>query len=335
MAGLAWIGPPPDAIGAMGSRSPPASGCAQGVPIMPGARRRQERSGRARSRGPGRLPGRDQGVCRAAAARACRSPLGGGGRARFRVRAARGRGASPTRRSTSSATRGSATSRSDARDEHGNVVHLGERDCSIQRRHQKLVEETPSPAVDGRCANVSGASPSTRRRSAISRPAPWRAPAADGSYYFLEMNTRIQVEHTVTEMVTGLDLVREQILIAAGEKLLSRRRTSCSAATRSSAGSTPRIRQKASCRARAGSPRTVSRRVSACAWTRPSARATRCRASRPLVGSCRPRRRREHARRRMLRARGVRHRGHDDPRLVPPRPSRGAPASLVARRVRG
>ena len=107
-------------------------------------------------------------------------------------------------------------------DAHGNVIHLGERDCTIQRRHQKLVEETPSPAVDD------AASSADRRDRGRGRPggrlslAPGRSRAcsrAEGEYFFLEMNTRIQVEHTVTELVTGLDLVREQVLIAAGEPL--------------------------------------------------------------------------------------------------------------------
>ncbi|TML42095.1 MAG: carbamoyl phosphate synthase [Actinobacteria bacterium] len=106
-------------------------------------------------------------------------------------------------------------------DAHGNVIHLGERDCTIQRRHQKLVEETPSPAVDAELRERIGrlgvdAATAVGYRSAgtieglLDR---------DGNYFFLEMNTRIQVEHTVTELVTGLDLVREQVLIAAGEPL--------------------------------------------------------------------------------------------------------------------
>jgi acetyl-CoA/propionyl-CoA/long-chain acyl-CoA carboxylase, biotin carboxylase, biotin carboxyl carrier protein len=106
-------------------------------------------------------------------------------------------------------------------DNHGNVIHLGERDCSIQRRHQKIVEETPSPAV----------SPELRARiGAIAVDAAKAVDytgagtvegllAGDGSWYFLEMNTRLQVEHTVTEMVTGLDLVREQIWVASGRPL--------------------------------------------------------------------------------------------------------------------
>ena len=127
-------------------------------------------------------------------------------------------------------------------DSHGNVVHLGERDCTIQRRHQKLVEETPSPAVDDELRLASGRSRSTPpARSATDRPGRSRACSTSTvTYYFLEMNTRVQVEHTVTEAVTGIDIVREQILIAAGEPLSMARTTSCSAATPSSAGSTPR-----------------------------------------------------------------------------------------------
>jgi acetyl-CoA/propionyl-CoA carboxylase biotin carboxyl carrier protein len=106
-------------------------------------------------------------------------------------------------------------------DAHGNVIHLGERDCTMQRRHQKLVEETPSPAVDEALRARIGAIAVDAARAAGYRSAGTIEGLLDpdGSYYFMEMNTRIQVEHTVTEEVTGLDLIREQVLIALGEPL--------------------------------------------------------------------------------------------------------------------
>jgi acetyl-CoA/propionyl-CoA carboxylase biotin carboxyl carrier protein len=106
-------------------------------------------------------------------------------------------------------------------DSHGNVIHLGERDCTIQRRHQKLIEETPSPAVDEELRQRIGAIGVEAARACGYRSAGTIEGllTQDGDYFFMEMNTRIQVEHTVTEMVTGLDLVREQILVALGEPL--------------------------------------------------------------------------------------------------------------------
>ena len=106
-------------------------------------------------------------------------------------------------------------------DGHGNVIHLGERDCTIQRRHQKLVEETPSPAVDEELRERIGAIAVDAARAVGYRSAGTIEGllSQEGEYFFLEMNTRIQVEHTVTEVVTGLDLIREQVLIAAGEPL--------------------------------------------------------------------------------------------------------------------
>jgi len=106
-------------------------------------------------------------------------------------------------------------------DTHGNVIHLGERDCTIQRRHQKLIEETPSPAVDEALRARIGSIAVAAANAAGYRSAGTIEGllTTDGDYYFMEMNTRIQVEHTVTEEVTGIDLVREQVLIAAGEPL--------------------------------------------------------------------------------------------------------------------
>lgn len=109
-------------------------------------------------------------------------------------------------------------------DQHGRVVHLGERDCSIQRRHQKLVEETPSPVVDDKLRREMG-------RVAIEavKAAQYRNVGTveflldkDKNFYFMEVNTRIQVEHPITEMVTGIDLIKEQIRLAAGHPLAIR-----------------------------------------------------------------------------------------------------------------
>jgi acetyl-CoA/propionyl-CoA carboxylase, biotin carboxylase, biotin carboxyl carrier protein len=106
-------------------------------------------------------------------------------------------------------------------DAHGNVIHLGERDCTIQRRHQKLVEETPSPAVGHELRGRIGKIAVDAARAAGYRSAGTIEGllAPDGSYFFMEMNTRIQVEHTITEVVAGVDIVRAQIQIAAGERL--------------------------------------------------------------------------------------------------------------------
>lgn len=106
-------------------------------------------------------------------------------------------------------------------DNYGNAIHLGERDCSIQRRLQKLVEETPSPALDEEKRKEMGEA-AVRAAKAVNYSGAGTIEFIydrDGNFYFMEMNTRIQVEHPVTEMVTGVDLIKQQILIAAGAKL--------------------------------------------------------------------------------------------------------------------
>lgn len=111
-------------------------------------------------------------------------------------------------------------------DKYGNVVSLGERDCSIQRRHQKLVEEAPSPALDPKLRKEMGEMAVRAAKAAHYESAGTIEFLLDKTrkYYFMEMNTRIQVEHGVTELVTGIDLVKEQIFIAAGEKLSFRQK---------------------------------------------------------------------------------------------------------------
>jgi acetyl-CoA/propionyl-CoA carboxylase biotin carboxyl carrier protein len=224
-AGLTWIGPPSAAIELMGSKTEARTAMQEaGVPIIPGATEPVETVAAVL-----RL-GEEVGyplIVKAAA--------GGGGKGMKLV-------ASPdeAERAFESAQREGEKYFADGRvyverylvdprhvevqvlaDAHGNVIHLGERDCTLQRRHQKLIEETPSPAVDDELRARIGQIAVDAARAAGYRSAGTVEGllTADGSYYFMEMNTRIQVEHTVTEEVTGVDLVREQVLIAAGEPL--------------------------------------------------------------------------------------------------------------------
>jgi acetyl-CoA carboxylase biotin carboxylase subunit len=105
-------------------------------------------------------------------------------------------------------------------DSHGNVVHLGERDCSLQRRHQKVLEEAPSPALNAeQRARIGKIAADAMRTMGYKSVGTIEFLFQDGEFYFIEMNTRLQIEHPVTEMITGIDLVREQIRVAAGAPL--------------------------------------------------------------------------------------------------------------------
>ena len=224
-AGLVWIGPPPEAIEAMGSKIAARERMQEaGIPIIPGTTE---------------PVGGVEDVARIAEAIgypiAIKASAGGGGKglkianspddiARA-LETARREGeayfADPTVYVERYLDDPRHVEVQVLADEHGNVLHLGERDCTIQRRHQKLVEETPSPAVTPELRERIGQIAVDAARAVGYRSAGTIEGllATDGAYYFLEMNTRLQVEHTVTEAVTGFDIVREQVLVAAGEPL--------------------------------------------------------------------------------------------------------------------
>ena len=224
-AGIVWIGPPPEAIEAMGSKISARERMRDaGVPIVPGTAEPLESAERLVALGD------ELGW-----PLAIKASAGGGGKGLKVVRSP-----AEAERAFESARREGEAYFSDATvyveryledprhvevqvlaDAHGNVIHLGERDCTIQRRHQKLVEETPSPAVDEELRERIGGIAVDAARAVGYRSAGTIEGllSREGEYFFLEMNTRIQVEHTVTELVTGLDLVAEQVRVAAGEPL--------------------------------------------------------------------------------------------------------------------
>ncbi len=227
-AGLTWIGPPPAAIEAMGDKLESRRVMqAAGVPVVPGLV--QEAGDAAQAQAEARRIGFPI---------ALKAAAGGGGKG---IRVVRG--ASEMESAFRAASAEAHNAFGDGRlylerylerprhievqvlfDGHGQGIHLGERECSVQRRHQKLVEESPSPIVDeelrarlGEMAVAAGRAVGYVGAGTVE----FLFTAAEGQsrFYFLEMNTRLQVEHPVTEMVTGLDLVREQLRVAAGEEL--------------------------------------------------------------------------------------------------------------------
>jgi acetyl-CoA carboxylase biotin carboxylase subunit len=224
-AGLVFVGPPADAIRTMGDKTAARrAAAAAGVPLVPG----------------GREPvGSDAEADRLARELGypvmIKAAMGGGGKGMRRVA---GPGELPAALRLARSEAGSAFGDSAVyvekaiveprhveiqvlADGHGHVVHLGERECSIQRRHQKLVEEAPSPCVDAGLRQAMGDA-ACRLLAAVGYEGAGTVEFlvdAGRHFYFLEVNTRLQVEHPVTELVTGLDLVREQLRLAAGESL--------------------------------------------------------------------------------------------------------------------
>ena len=165
-------------------------------------------------------------------------------------------------------------------DGQGRAIHLGERDCSLQRRHQKVWEEGPSPALNAeQREEIGGVVARAMAELGYVGAGTVEFLYEDGEFYFIEMNTRIQVEHPVTEMITGIDLVNEQIKIAAGSPLSIAQDDVRFTARRSNAASTPSTRAP-SCPRRAASPISTRPAASACASIRPPIRAT---SSRPIT----------------------------------------------------
>jgi pyruvate carboxylase subunit A len=221
--GLVFIGPPPDAMAAMGEKVPARDRMREsGVPVVPGT---------------GALVDIEETVVAAAAIGypvLIKASAGGGG---IGMRIARDeaelRASYDTARSTAHRAFGNDTIFLEryleeprhieiqvVADTHGNVIHLGERECSIQRRHQKILEEAPSPVIDAETrARMGEAAVTAARAVGYVNAGTVEFIFRKGEFYFLEMNTRLQVEHPITELVYGIDLVAEQLRIASGERL--------------------------------------------------------------------------------------------------------------------
>jgi geranyl-CoA carboxylase alpha subunit len=223
-AGLTWVGPPPAAIRQLGSKSAAKElAGAQGVPCLPG------------------YQGDDQSDVRIAAEAGrigypimVKAVAGGGGRGmRLVLEASQLPAALQSARSEALSAFGSAELLIEKAllnprhvevqvfaDAHGHCIHLGERDCSVQRRHQKIVEETPSPAVDAALrARMCGAAVALAQAAGYVGAGTVEFLVDGVDFFLMEMNTRLQVEHPVTEAVTGLDLVEWQLRVAQGEPL--------------------------------------------------------------------------------------------------------------------
>jgi len=223
-AGLVWVGPPPDAIRALGSKSAAKQLAARhGVPVLPGYHGEDQSDERQWTE-----------AQRIGVPLMVKAAAGGGGRGMRRVTdLAHWKEAVRSARSEALSTFGSGELLIERAllnprhvevqvfaDAHGHCIHLGERDCSVQRRYQKIIEETPSPAIDAATRERMGACAVALARGAGYAGAGTVEFLVDGGqFYLMEMNTRLQVEHPVTEMVTGLDLVEWQLRVARGEAL--------------------------------------------------------------------------------------------------------------------
>jgi geranyl-CoA carboxylase alpha subunit len=224
-AGLVFIGPSPEAIAAMGNKAEAKRRMAEAdVPCLPGYQGNDQSERRLideaeRIGFPVMVKAAAGGGGRGLRLASTRSDLAGLiARARAEAESAFGSGELFLEKVLPDARHVEIQVLADA---HGNTIHLGERDCSLQRRHQKVIEEAPSPAVSGELRQRMGAAAVAAARAIgyTNAGTVELLLAGDGAFYFLEMNTRLQVEHPVTEMIAGLDLVELQIRIARGEPL--------------------------------------------------------------------------------------------------------------------